>query len=232
MLEKGLDENVADKIGEFVKYKTKSALDLLLDTNLSENELAKQGLEELKLLYSYLEIFGIDTIVEFDMSLARGLDYYTGVIYEVVVEGEDVGSIAAGGRYDNLVGMFSGKPVPCVGVSIGVERVFAILTKRELKLDGGVKVMVVSPDGHLRERMAITKMLWDQGIETEFAYKDKPKIKSQLSGCDKDGIPVAVIVGKKEIEQGGVIVKVLETKIETFVKLDELSETLKNMFNQ
>ena len=82
-------------------------------------------------MFTYLEAFGVLDRISFDFSLARGLDYYTGLIYEAVLTDTDrVGSIAGGGRYDGLVGMFSGKAVPSVGVSIGIERVFSILEEK------------------------------------------------------------------------------------------------------
>jgi histidyl-tRNA synthetase len=139
--EKGLDELVADKIGNFVLLKGfiiiilggKDLCDILLSNeSFVKSETAVEGVREMQTLFRYLEVFGISHKVSFDLSLARGLDYYTGVIYEAVLTsgnvflmiGSDdsagVGSIAAGGRYDNLVGMFSGgKTIPCVGVSIG-----------------------------------------------------------------------------------------------------------------
>jgi len=84
----------------------------------------------MELLFTYLDAMGsLDNIV-FDFSLARGLDYYTGLIYEAILVGSDRGSIAGGGRYDGLVGMFSGKNIPAIGVSIGIERIFAILEKK------------------------------------------------------------------------------------------------------
>lgn len=98
---------------------------LLKNSELIQSESALNGIKEMQLLFAYLELFGIIDKVSFDLSLARGLDYYTGVIYEAVLTaGSDdtagVGSIAAGGRYDGLVGMFSGgKTIPCVGISIG-----------------------------------------------------------------------------------------------------------------
>jgi histidyl-tRNA synthetase len=187
----------------------------------------------LKLLYEYLTVLGVDDVVEFDLSLARGLDYYTGVIYEVVIDGTDgVGSIAAGGRYDNLVGMFSGKNVPCVGVSIGVERVFAIMQKKKTVSAPTTKVMVVSPDGNLIARMKCARLLWEADIETEFIYKEKPKIKSQLSACDSKGIPIAVIIGQKEIDMGGATVKILTSKKEEFVPNQELISYIKKALNQ
>ena len=87
-------------------------------------------IEEMSTLFTYLEgMQALDNIL-FDFSLARGLDYYTGLIYEAVLTGSDRGSIAGGGRYDGLVGMFSGKNIPAVGVSIGIERIFAILERK------------------------------------------------------------------------------------------------------
>ena len=93
------------------------------------HESAMKTIEEMSTLFTYLEgMQALDNIL-FDFSLARGLDYYTGLIYEAVLTGSDRGSIAGGGRYDGLVGMFSGKNIPAVGVSIGIERIFAILER-------------------------------------------------------------------------------------------------------
>lgn len=87
----------------------------------------EEGLKEFKLLIKYLEDLDCTQNVSFDLSLARGLDYYTGIIYEAVLQGANIGSIAGGGRYDGLVGMFSNKDIPAVGFSIGIERVFNLL---------------------------------------------------------------------------------------------------------
>lgn len=172
--DKGLAEEVADKIGEYVVLKGGKDLlsKLQADERLTANASMKEGLEEMSLLFDYLEAFECLDSVSFDLSLARGLDYYTGVIYEVVTDGSapvatvtgtpvissrppkksksgeadddrssdpsvGVGSIAAGGRYDNLVGMFSGKnKIPCVGISFGVDRIFAI-TKARMEAEKG-----------------------------------------------------------------------------------------------
>ena len=172
--EKGLAEDVADKIGEYVVLKGQKGLlnTLQTDEKLMANESMKTGLAEMGLLFDYLESFEALDNVSFDLSLARGLDYYTGVIFEIVTEGSaplattsaatagppksskkpsragaefdddrssdpsvGVGSVAAGGRYDNLVGMFSGKTqIPCVGISFGVDRIFSI-TKARMAAD-------------------------------------------------------------------------------------------------
>uniref|UniRef100_A0A480N6R6 histidine--tRNA ligase n=1 Tax=Sus scrofa TaxID=9823 RepID=A0A480N6R6_PIG len=149
--EKGLAPEVADRIGDYVQQHGGVSLveQLLQDPKLSQNKQALEGLGDLKLLFEYLTLFGVADKISFDLSLARGLDYYTGVIYEAVLlqppaqAGEEplgVGSVAAGGRYDGLVGMFDpkGHTVPCVGLSIGVERIFSIVEQRlEVGLGAG-----------------------------------------------------------------------------------------------
>lgn len=209
--EKGLAEAVADKIGEWVVHKGQKDLlvKLQADEGLMANDKMKAGLAEMELLFTYLEAFNALGNVSFDLSLARGLDYYTGVIFEVVTEGsapasttsaapakpsrkskgpdadEDrssdpsvgVGSVAAGGRYDGLVGMFTGKKqIPCVGISFGVDRIFSI-TKARMEADAAAEVRNSEVDvyvmafggkgftGLLTERMSICAKLWEAGIK-------------------------------------------------------------------
>ena len=238
--DKGLDPEVADKIHIYVQQSGGPALvDSLLQTPLKENADALEGLQELQLLFTYLNVYEITPKIRFDMSLARGLDYYTGIIYEAVFKSTSdstagIGSIAAGGRYDNLVGMFSSKSVPCVGISIGVERVFAILNQLDEKLKpqaSPTNVYVTSPDGHLTERMKIANELWKAGINTEFTYKPKVKIGKELSGCDGKGIGVVVIMGKSEIEAGMVKIKELKGQVEYEVRREEMVKKVKELIN-
>jgi histidyl-tRNA synthetase len=138
-----------------------------------------------------------------------------------------VGSIAAGGRYDNLVGMFSGKnkkgvpnlQIPCVGVSIGVERVFSILMSKqkaeEIKSNETEVYVIAVGDGLLKERMAIAKQLWDAGIKASYMFKNKPRLDKQFDVCEKEMIPLAVIIGKDELENGQVRIKDMRSKNET-----------------
>jgi histidyl-tRNA synthetase len=188
------------------------------DALFMENERAAAGLHEMKLLLKYLGIFNTLDNVSFDLSLARGLDYYTGVIYEAVVMDEaGVGSIAGGGRYDELVGMFAQSKnvkIPCVGFSIGVERIYSIL-KSKAALSGkaprqiATDVYVASVDGLLEERMKICAELWDAGIKADFMYKNRPKLLKQFEYCDKPehAIPLIVIVGADEVSDGKVRIK-------------------------
>ena len=240
--EKGLDGEVADRIGEYVVLK--GGRDLLeklqKDEKLSKNESAKAGLEDMEKLFGFLKAFKVLDRVSFDMSLARGLDYYTGVIYEVVTEGsappatsgdakpkkpkkksadadEDrsddptvgVGSVAAGGRYDGLVSMFSGKQqIPCVGISFGVDRIFSIIKQRlgdmnqVRKSEIDVYVMVFGSNGLLDERIDVATRLWDAGISADFMEKAKPKVPQQFKKIDEADIPFSVILGEDEFKQG------------------------------
>lgn len=215
--EKGLDGAVADKIETYVARKGGRELveSLQSDEALLANPSAKAGLEEMGLLMDYLEAFDILDKISFDMSLARGLDYYTGVIYEVVTEGSaptaapsageetqkiqrkskgkaknddddrsndpsiGVGSVAAGGRYDELVGMFSSRAqIPCVGISFGVDRIFSITKARMERENSGtnkisevdVYVMAFGGKGFtglLKERMDVARRLWDAGLKVK-----------------------------------------------------------------
>lgn len=251
--EKGLEEHVADRIGSYVQglanKETTALIDVLeKDKDLMAHQGAHQGLTDVKLLLSYLDIFNVRDRVKLDLSLARGLDYYTGIIYEAITDkSEGVGSIAAGGRYDNLVGMFSGtnksgkpKTIPCVGISIGVERIFSILLSRLNSNDiksNMTQVYVISVgDGLLEERMKLTRELWDAGIKASFMSKKKPKLDKQWLACEKDRIPFAVIIGKDELENGQVRIKDMRSKDNSqgggfiFDRKDLISE-LKNKIN-
>jgi histidyl-tRNA synthetase len=236
--DKGLDPQVADKIHEYVMQSGGPELvESLLQSPLKDNPSALQGLQELQLLYTFLNVYEITPKIRFDMSLARGLDYYTGIIYEAIFKSTSdstsgIGSIAAGGRYDNLVGMFSSKSVPCVGISIGVERVFAILTRLDETLkprSSPTNVYVTSPDGHLVERMKIANELWKVGVNTEFTYKAKVKIGKELSACDQKQIGVVVIIGKSEIEAGVVKIKDLKSQVEYEVLRGDMVAKVKEM---
>ena len=125
---------MADKLHRFVQLKGKPwelLAKLKAEQTFAGHSANTETLQEMELLFTYCQAMGCIDNILFDFSLARGLDYYTGLIYECVLTDTDrVGSIAGGGRYDGLVGMFSGKDIPAIGVSIGIERVFAILEEK------------------------------------------------------------------------------------------------------
>lgn len=227
VVEKGLAEEVADRISQFVgRNGGRDLVAALQSEEISKNAAVKRGLDDMKLFFDYCDLYNITSKVSFDLSLARGLDYYTGVIFEAVLkdsnekvgdsskESTSVGSIAAGGRYDTLVGMFDakGRNVPCVGISVGVERIFTLLEAKALAEQSKLRtndteVFVASAQKNLApERMKICAELWDNGLKVEHSYKLNPKLLVQLQYCEERGIPLAIIIGESELQKG--IVKV------------------------
>merc|ERR1712002_1066794 len=181
--------------------------------------------------------------VSFDLSLARGLDYYTGVIYEAVLcgdakdaTGEDitVGSVAGGGRYDGLVGMFDPKnrKVPCVGVSIGIERLFSIKEANKIRTVDTEVCVITAQKNLVAERMKIISDLWEAGIKAEHSYKKNPKMLNQLQFCEDSGIPLAIVIGESEIAAGIVKLRDIATRNEVEVKREELIDVLKQRLLQ
>ncbi|XP_028177396.1 histidine--tRNA ligase, cytoplasmic isoform X3 [Ostrinia nubilalis] len=249
--EKGITPDAADRIGKYVRLSGSTELieKLLQDHTLTAAKPSVDGLCGIKILLDYCEIYGIKNKVVFDLSLARGLDYYTGVIYEAVLtepikignEEQSVGSIAGGGRYDNLVGMFDSKnkQVPCVGVSIGVERIFSVM---EAKLAAGdmhvrtneIEVYVISAQKNfLEERMRICNELWNAGIKAEQSYKKNPKMLTQLQHCEEYGIPLAVVLGESELKRGVVKIRHIKSRSEEEIPrgklLAEITERIANL---
>ncbi|KAL6118059.1 hars1 [Pungitius sinensis] len=254
--EKGLSEEAADQIGEYVSLKggMELAERLLQDHKMCRSTQACAGLSDIKLLFSYLQLFQVTDKVVFDLSLARGLDYYTGIIYEGVLtqagvapgsteaqngvpaeESVSVGSVAGGGRYDGLVGMFDpkGRKVPCVGVSIGIERIFSILEQKaeastEKVRTTEVQVMVASAQKNLLEdRLRLLTELWNAGIKAEVMYKKNPKLLSQLQHCEESGIPLVAILGEQELKDGVVKLRVVASREEVDVSRAALIDEIR-----
>lgn len=242
--EKGLSEEVADRIGEFVKLRGGAELieELLARPEVAGNERANRGLQDLKVMFQFLEVFGITADISFDLSLARGLDYYTGVILEAVLlgqkPGQEVGSVAGGGRYDNLVGMFSssGTQIPCVGASVGIERLFALI-EAKAKAAGPIKtspvqVFVAAAGGDcFDERMKMLQRMWDADLPAEMSMKRKVKPLDQFNYCEKNGIPLAVVLGPGELERGVCKIRRISDRFECEVALDQVEEKVRELLN-
>uniref|UniRef100_I1KQ70 Histidine--tRNA ligase, cytoplasmic n=1 Tax=Glycine max TaxID=3847 RepID=I1KQ70_SOYBN len=234
--EKGLTAETADRIETFVKEKG-SPLALLSKfkqegSDFSKHKGASVALEELEILFIALEKSKrIDKVV-FDLSLARGLDYYTGVIFEAVFKGgTQVGSIAAGGRYDNLIGMFGSRSVPAVGVSLGIERVFAIMEQQQKDQNQmarptktEVLVSIVGNDFTLAAELA--GELWDARVKAEFLV-NKRRTK-HFEYAKESRIPWIVLVYEQEIKEEGVVqLKNLEANIDIKISRAEFVEELR-----
>ncbi|CAL9101274.1 histidine--tRNA ligase, cytoplasmic [Musa acuminata AAA Group] len=232
--EKGLAVETADKIGAFVK-KRGPPLKILSElkkegSQFLENAGSVLALNDLEILFKALEKAKCLDRVVFDLSLARGLDYYTGVIYEAVFKGStQVGSIAAGGRYDNLVGMFSGKQVPAVGVSLGIERVFTIMEQLEKDRNQVIRatetqVLVAILGKDLTLAAEIVGQLWDAKIKAEFGLTKR--VMNHINRAKQSGIPWMVLVGESEVSSGIFKLKSIEANQEEEIPREKIVDEL------
>lgn len=216
--EKGIDPAAVEKIKGFVLHRGK--IDEMVakfeQSGLFANHPGSvKAIEELKLVSKYLKLLKSYDSVTLDLSLARGLDYYTGLIYEVVIEGSKVGSVGAGGRYDNLVGMFSSNEIPCIGFSIGIERIFVLLEEKLQKSHQEVRknetqflVATIGKD-LVDEKMKLITELWENGLKAEMLYELAPKPQKQLTFALEGKIPYIIWIGESEIKDGIVNLKVV-----------------------
>lgn len=233
---KGLSPQSADKLWEFLQIngepfsvvsRLREKADLLA--------VAGKTIDEMELLFTYLKSLNVIEKIDFNLSLARGLDYYTGVIFEAGAKDGKVGSIAGGGRYDELIGMFSRKKVPAVGVSLGIERVFTLI---EQKIAANLKpsetqVFICSVfENYTLDRLEIASQLWKENIATEFVYKEKADIKVQLGQADSSGAKLAIIIAPEEKAEDKVKIKILSTKEEITIQKTEIVSKVKELLAQ
>lgn len=171
-----------------------------------------EGLEELRTVTRYLADFGVpEENFAIDLSIARGLDYYTGTVYETeMTEHPEIGSICSGGRYDDLAGYYTDKKLPGVGISIGLTRLFYVLNEQGLLSEEIVSApadaLVIPMTEELRCAISAATVLRDAGVRTQL-YCEKKKFKAKMSYADKLGIPYVVLIGEDEIAEGMVAVK-------------------------
>ena len=208
----GVSKEEIEKIINFIEIDgtTDEKLQKLQDLNI-ENETFKLGLEELISVVKYIRIFGVpDTHFKVDLTIARGLDYYTGTVYETFLNDyRELGSVCSGGRYENLAEYYTDKKLPGVGISIGLTRLFYKLN--ELGLIKAEKasmsdVLVIPMVDDLSKPIILANSLREKNINTEIYLNDK-KLKAKLKYADKLQIPYVIIVGEDEINSGVISVK-------------------------
>jgi histidyl-tRNA synthetase len=185
--------------------------------------------DALSAIVDYSESFGIKPYIIVDLGLARGLDYYTGPVFEVYAEGfEGAGSIAGGGRYDDLVETFGGEPTPMTGVSMGILRLVTLLEKMGVfeGLDLGPKVYVaVASDSVRSKAVTIAQDLRRAGVQTELDLLSRG-LRKQLDNANRKGFKKVVIVGERELQEGCVSVRDMATSDQRKVNLENLAEAL------
>jgi len=203
---------------------------------LGERGFAGEGLAELRQMVEAIRLFGVpDSAFAVDLSVVRGLDYYTGTIYETtLVDHPDIGSICSGGRYDDLASYFTNTKLPGVGISIGLSRLFARLKDANLlptmvRTPAEVLVTTLDPES-LQRYLGIAVLLRAQDINTE-VYLERAKIGRQFEYANKKGFRIAITAGADEFSRGTVKVKDLAAQAQTDVPLGELAAHVKQLLD-
>ncbi|MCB2358905.1 histidine--tRNA ligase [Clostridium estertheticum] len=228
LLTSGLSKGVIDKILEFINARGSNEDILLFLKNLDiSNSTFKDGLFELSTVSKYVKLFGVpDNNFKIDLKISRGLDYYTGTVYETFLnEYPSIGSVCSGGRYDNLAEYYTKQKLPGVGISIGLTRLFYQLNEVGFfKNDTNsciTKVLVIPLDNNVIDyAISFAKSLRDKGIVTEI-YLEDTKIVKKLGYANKLGIPYTILIGDEEIQNKTVTVKNMVTGKQETASLDE-----------
>ncbi len=224
--------DVSEKILHFITISGTNDEKIEALRNLkTENEVLKAGIEELSSVVSYIRMFGVpETYFSVDLKIARGLDYYTGTVYETLLNDyQSLGSICSGGRYDNLAEFYTDKKLPGVGISIGLTRLFFQLNEANLiKADRKsiAKVLIMSMDDDLKDCLNISARLISSGINTE-VYVENKKPKAKMKYADKLKIPYILIVGEEERETGRYTLKNMESGEQEKLSVEEIIAKLK-----
>ena len=229
----GLAAKAARELYALIGTKRETGETLALLANIP---LAAEGLSELRQMVEAIRVFGVpDDAFAIDLSVVRGLDYYTGTIYETtLVDHPDIGSICSGGRYDDLASYFTSTRLPGVGISIGLSRLFARLKDANLlrapaRTPAEVLVTMLDPDS-LERYLQIASRLRAHDINTE-VYLERAKIGKQFEYANKKGFRVAITAGADEFSRGTVKVKDLSAQAETDVPLDQVAARVKTMLD-
>jgi len=208
LIEDGVSENTADEIMSFIGIEGSSAEKLgALKKYAGKNETFDQGLAELAAVAKHLPEFGVpEENFEIDFTIARGLDYYTGTVYETTLtEHPEIGSVCSGGRYDNLAEYYTDKKLPGVGISIGLTRLFFILEEQGMLSDelitAPADVLVIPMTEDISKAVQTATLLRENGIRT-MLYSENKKFKAKMAYADKLGVPFVVFIGDDEINNG------------------------------
>ncbi len=231
-----VSEQQCDEILKFISIKGNSEEIIeSLKTFCGKNEMFDQGVKELGLVYKYVVDFNVpQENYKIDLSIARGLDYYTGTVYETTFNKHpEIGSICSGGRYDNLTEYYTDKKLPGVGISIGLSRLFYILNEMNYITDvnnGPADVLIIPMTDDLSYAINISGKLRNKGIRTQIYFEDK-KIKNKISFANRTNIIFALFLGEDEITSQKVTVKNLESGEQLTLELDHAISLIKDQVN-
>ncbi len=205
-----------------------------LETQLGHIAAAKAGIAELNELIRYLTILGVpDTCYKVNVAMVRGLEYYTGPIYETVFKELKIGSLTGGGRYDELIGSFSKQSYPATGTSFGIERIIDVMETFSMFPDTVGKtvtqvLMTVFDDDLMEESLKLAMLLREAGVRTE-VYFESARLGTQLKYADAKGIPYAIILGSDELAAGNAAIRDLASREQENVPLNSIVARIKQL---
>ena len=229
----GVDSDKIDTVMKFISITgdIESTIEQVRELNI-ENELFNTGVNELEEVAKNINLFGVPREnYKIDLTIARGLDYYTGTVYETFInQYRELGSVCSGGRYDNLAEYYTDKKLPGVGISIGLTRLFFQLTDKKI-IEAGDKsiseVMIISMMEDFTKSIEIATMLRNAGISTQI-YTNNAKIKNQFKYASRLNIPYVIVIGEDEVKQNKVTIKDMTTGEQTTETIEEIIEKLSN----
>lgn len=224
----GMNDNEAEGLIRLVSTKVPDVgtLKTFMSKYILRQPQGQEGFDELNKVFTVLKELGVKN-VEIDLSLARGLDYYTSIIFEAFItentDSKRFGSIGGGGRYDRLINLFTGKDVPAVGISLGVDRLFAAMTELDLlKPQSIVKVLILNMGSIFeKEYLGFLKELREAGINSEMYYSEED-MKKQFAYAEAKSIPYAILFGDEEKKSGEITIRDLKTRKQRTVKQKDL----------
>ncbi len=222
---RGISEQAFEKIEQVLNCKTLAEIAPLF----ANSAVGQKGLEELNTFHAYLDPLGTVNELQFDITLARGLNYYTGCIFEVVAKDTPMGSIGGGGRYDNLTGVFGLPGVSGVGISFGADRIYDVLDTLGLFPESAsdqLQVLMIAFDeaAHLYAFQCAAK-LRAAGISTDI-YPEPTKIKKQMEYAHKRNVAYVIVIGDEEMATGKLALKNMKTGVQEKLELQEVINVL------
>lgn len=228
---KGIPQEAIDKLQPIILLSGTNEEKLeTLKTVLAASETGLKGVEESEFILKTIAGLGIQSDVELDLTLARGLNYYTGAIFEVKALDVQIGSISGGGRYDNLTGVFGMESVSGVGISFGADRIYDVLNQLDLypkdAVDGTQLLFVNFGEAEAAYVLPVLAKVRADGIRAEI-YPDSAKMKKQMGYANNKAIPFVAIVGENEMNEGKLTLKNMTTGEQSLVTPDELIDAIK-----
>ncbi|WP_087035955.1 histidine--tRNA ligase [Thermococcus litoralis] len=230
----GLSEEDIGKVFALIELKGKPDDVLPKAYELFESEIAVKELKKIEELFELLKAYGVEDYVLIDFGIARGFDYYTSIVFEAIAPNDlGIGSIGGGGRYDNLIEVFGGKPTPATGFAIGIERLIPILESKgllpEFKVGSDVFVAYIGKEIEIKKKaIEVTQMLRRAKIRAEYDIQGR-KLSKALDYANSIGAKVVIILGKRDLAEGKVTIRDMESGEQRTVPIENTVEEVKKM---